>query len=323
VTTYGLDIQTMFVDAVARAVAAPSLHNTQPWRFRYDPTTQTVQVRLDRSRILKTADHSGWGARLALGAATYNLRLAFAVAGQPMALTWLPVNTDPDLQAVLSPAPYLPATAEQVRLYEAIPRRHSNRSPFRPDPVPPHARAEILRAAREELAWVELVAGAAPVAAVAEITRAAQQVLDREPGYLAELRAWVRHDDADDGVPDVAAGLPTGMRDLFPQRPFVEPTGREPNGYEADPLVAVLGTSGDLAADHLQAGYALQRVLLTITDLGLSCSLFSQPIEVASAREQLRIALGRYGTPQMVLRIGYGEPGARAARRNAADVIDP
>jgi hypothetical protein len=50
--------------------------------------------------------------------------------------------------------------------------------------------------------------------------------------------------------------------------------------------------------------------------------MFSQPIEVPSAREQLRLALGRFGTPQMVLRIGFGDPSPHAARRPAADVID-
>jgi hypothetical protein len=87
--------------------------------------------------------------------------------------------------------------------------------------------------------------------------------------------------------------------------------------------VAVLGTAGNLAVDHLRAGYALQRVLLTITDLGLCCSMLSQPIEVPSAREQLRLALGRHGTPQMVLRIGYGDPGSSSARRPVLEVIDP
>ena len=82
------------------------------------------------------------------------------------------------------------------------------------------------------------------------------------------------------------------------------------------------GTAGDAHADQLTAGYALQRVLLTITDLGLAVSMLSQPIEVAAAREQLRLALGRFGAPQMVLRIGYGQPGAMTARRDPAEVID-
>jgi hypothetical protein len=92
--------------------------------------------------------------------------------------------------------------------------------------------------------------------------------------------------------------------------------------YEREPLVAVLGTGGDLPVDQMVAGYALQRVLLTITDLGLASSMFSQPIEVKAAREQLRIALGRFGCPQMVLRVGYGESGPTTPRRPVSDVID-
>ena len=74
--------------------------------------------------------------------------------------------------------------------------------------------------------------------------------------------------------------------------------------------------------DQLVAGYALQRVLLTLTDLGLASSMFSQPIEVKAAREQLRIALGRFGCPQMVLRVGYGDDGPATPRRPVADVVD-
>jgi hypothetical protein len=186
------------------------------------------------------------------------------------------------------------------------------------------------------------------VAAVAEITQMAQQVLEREPAHLAGLRApW--HDPrspellptgaAPDGAPALASGYAPAARQLFPQGHLAAtmapggdtgPANGGPDAgppadrvEESDPLVAVLGTAGDLAVDHLRAGFALQRVLLTLTDLGLSCSLFSQPIEVPSAREQLRLALGRFGTPQMVLRVGYGDPGPRSARRPVEEVIDP
>jgi nitroreductase len=281
-TRSGLVTDTMFVDAVRTAVAAPSLHNAQPWRFRHDRATDSVQVRADQA--LRLADPTGWGTRIALGAVTYNLTLAFAVAGWPMQVAWLPSNTDPDLYAVLTPGPARAATSEEDRLYRAIPRRHSHRATFYPEPVPALARTEILRAARAELAWIELVTGAAAVAAVAQIVQTAQQVLRREPGQVAALRAaWTD---------------------------------------EVDPLVAVLGTPGDLAVDHLRAGYALQRVLLTVTDLGLRAAMFSQPIEVPSAREQLRLALGRFGTPQMVLRIGHGDAAPRVPRRAAEEVID-
>jgi hypothetical protein len=86
--------------------------------------------------------------------------------------------------------------------------------------------------------------------------------------------------------------------------------------------VAVLGTGGDTVLDQIQAGQALQRVLLTATDHHLAVSMLSQPIEVPAARERLRHGLGRVGSPQMVLRIGYGQPGFPTRRRPLADVID-
>ena len=48
----------------------------------------------------------------------------------------------------------------------------------------------MIEAARAESAWLELVSGATPVAAVAEIAQAADRVLSRDPGYAAEIAAW-------------------------------------------------------------------------------------------------------------------------------------
>jgi nitroreductase len=309
--------EALFRDAVAAAVRAPSLHNTQPWQFRHLRGRDAIEVRADPERVLPVADPDGWGVRISCGAATFNLRLAAAVAGTPLAVRWQPAPTDRDLLAVLTPVEPQPATPTQVRLLRAVPRRHSNRAPFRPVPVPLTARSDLVTAARAEDAWLDLVSGIVPVAAVAEIANAADRVLCRDPAYLAELRSWTRQGrSAEDGVPESAGGPAARPQDLLPQRPFgaSEPdrTGRD---FEPEPLVGVLGVTGDSPTDQLRAGHALQRVLLTITDLGLAASMLSQPIEVPAAREQLRLALGRYGAPQMVLRIGYGDPGRATPRR--------
>ena len=52
---------------------APSLHNAQPWAFRIGP--ETVDVLLDRSRLLPVADPTTRQALLGLGAAVMLLRL--------------------------------------------------------------------------------------------------------------------------------------------------------------------------------------------------------------------------------------------------------
>jgi len=313
--------ETAFKNAVAAAVQAPSLHNSQPWRFRL--RADTVEVLVDRDRVLPASDPTGWAVRIACGAATFNMRLAFAMQGHPVDVRWQPSRGDSAVMAALTPAAPRPASPLEQSLYRAIPRRHSNRQPFWPQSVPVDVRARLVEAARVEAAWLELVTGTAPVGAVAEIAHGANQVLRRNASYLAELAAWTRSDQANsDGVPATAGGPSPEPQDLLPQRPFGDRVRAPGRDFEPEPLVAILGTAGNLPTDELCAGHALERVLLTITDLGLAVSMLSQPIEVPAAREQLRLALGRHGTPQMVLRIGYGQPGTATPRREPAEVID-
>ncbi|MCX4473641.1 nitroreductase [Micromonospora sp. NBC_01655] len=306
--------------AAADAVRAPSLHNVQPWRFRL--RDGGIEVTLDRTRRLPATDPSGWGARIACGAALFNLRLSLAVAGTPARVRLRPYPAEPDVLARLTPdVPRRPTPAEQT-LYAAIPRRFSNRTPFWPDPVPADARWRLGEAARAEQCWLELVIGVSAVNAFAEIARSANRVLERDPAYRAELADWVRAAPAPDGIPATAGGPLGEPQDLLPSRGFGGRDRAPGRDFEPEPLVAVLGATGNTTTDQVIAGQALQRVLLTATDAGLSVSMLSQPIEVPGAREALRLSLGRFGTPQMVMRIGYGQPGSPTPRRSVDEVLD-
>lgn len=306
--------------AASDAVRAPSLHNTQPWRFRL--VDGGIELAVDPLRRLPATDPSGWGARIACGAALFNLRLSLAVAGTPATVRLRPYPGDPDVVARLVPdVPRRPTPAEQS-LHGAIARRFSNRAPFWPDPVPADARWRLGEAARAEQCWLELVIGTTAVNAFAEIARSAHRVLEREPAYVTERTRWIRSEPSPDGVPTAAGGPQSEPQDLLPQRGFGGRDRAPGRDFEPEPLVAVLGSTGNTATEQVVAGQALQRVLLTATDAGLAVSMLSQPIEVPGAREALRLSLGRFGAPQMVMRIGFGQPGRTTPRRPVADVLD-
>ena len=305
--------------AAEAAIRAPSLHNSQPWLFRL--RDGAIEVLADTSRQLPVADSTGWAARIACGAATFNAALALAVNGTPAHTALRPTGADAEVMARLTPAAPRPPSYLEQDLFRAIPRRFSNRLPFWPQAVPPQARARLLDAAHAEGCWLELLVGMTALAAFAEIAQSADRVLRRDAGYQAEMSAWVHTDVAHDGVPVAAGGPAPEPQDLLPQRSFNDRRRAPGRDFEPEPLVGILGSAGDTAADQLAAGRALQRLLLTVTDAGLASSMISQPIEVPAARDQLRRSLSRAGVPQMALRIGYGQPGRPTPRRDVDDVL--
>ena len=304
--------------AAAAAIRAPSLHNSQPWRFQL--VDGGIEVLADAERQMAVADRGSWAVHVACGAATFNTRLALAAAGVPARVVLRP-DPGSEVMARLTPGPIRAPSSRELDLFRAIARRTSNRRPFWSNPVPPEVRGNLLEAARVEGAWLDLLVGMTALSGFAEIAQGAERVLQRNYAYQAEMTTWIHTTAAPDGIA-VSAGAPVAHpQDLLPQRPYGLRERGPGRDYEPEPLVAVLGTTGDWPIDHLVAGQALQRILLTATAAGLATSMISQPVEVAAAREQLQRSLRRQGTPQMTVRIGYGEPGTSSSRRDLADVI--
>jgi nitroreductase len=307
------------LSAVAAAVWAPSVHNTQPWLFR--PVEDGLEVFPDWRRQLRVADPTGRALRLSCGAAILNLRLALRSMGLVPQVDPYPDRDDGPLARVVVIGQSPPTPAEAA-LYAAIGRRHSNRFPFLDTEVSAAERVTLVQAAEQEGAWLSLVVGQAAVELVVAMMRLADRTLMADDEYVAELGRWSRRDPGSvDGVSREAGGPAPEVQDLLIGRDFGGAARAPGRDFEPDPFVAVLGTFVDSPVADIDAGQALQRVLLTATRHGLSASMASQAIEVPPIREQLRMGLRRHGPPQMVLRLGRGPAGASAGRRPIEDVV--
>jgi len=96
---------------VAAAGAAPSTHNTQPWRFVVEP--DAIHLHLDPSRALPVIDPTGREARISCGAALLNLRLALRALDLEPVVTLLPQRRHATLLATARLTTLKPATPDE------------------------------------------------------------------------------------------------------------------------------------------------------------------------------------------------------------------
>ncbi|NUS10674.1 MAG: hypothetical protein HOY69_04590 [Streptomyces sp.] len=308
---------------ISAAVAAPSQHNTQPWRYRLDPDTTTIEVRATPGRGLRHSDPIGRGLHVSVGAAVFNLRVAATHLGWEPVVRLLPQPAEPGLLAAVRLAgPRFVGRRHRPDLYDALWRRHSSRFPFTGSPVPPEVLAEIGEAATAEGACLAFP-DAAETSRVLHLTSEAERYDAADPGRSQETRSWVR-EGSPDGVPGAALGPhdATGhvpVRDFAGLRPGTRPRSAH---FEPHPVIGVLSTAHDTRADWLRAGQGLQHALLVATAHHVRTSLFSQAVEWPDLRWALRDPRAGHQHVQMLIRFGYGPDGPATPRRPARDVLD-
>lgn len=317
ITSIGLLNSDQVKSVLGAAVLAPSTHNTQPWRFRCTPAG--IELHADPDRALPVADTDQRELLLSCGAALFNLRTAIHALGAHPATTVLPRRDDPTLLAAVRPFAARRPDRRLVRLADAIPRRHTNRTPFEAAVIPDAVVAELRYAAEAEQAWLPRL-DTHQLDRLRELVHESHHVHVSNPAFLAEWRHWTgRAADSRDGVPEYAAGAMPSNDDGWILRDFGSP--RRGPVDDSDPLVVVIGSFDDTRADRIRAGQAMQRVLLTATAAGLDASFISQPVEVPEVRGELRALLGGGLWPQIVLRLGRGAPVPWTPRRSLADVL--
>src|SRR5689334_21535087 len=199
------------------AIAAPSIHNSQPWLFW--PHHGVIDVFVDRGRQLGATDPDGREMYVSVGAALVNLRIAMLAAGRRPLVRLLPDSTQPDLAATVTIEPAAPATLEVRTLLEAFSRRQTNRRPFGSTPIAQPILDDLAAAARPE-GGILATTDPATTAAVLSLAHTAEHRRCADPRYRRELAQWTSpRPGRTDGVPATAFG-PRPQLAALPLRDF-------------------------------------------------------------------------------------------------------
>jgi nitroreductase len=313
---------------VAEAVWAPSVNNTQPWRFVVGP--DRISLHADAERRLEVADPDGREMMISCGAALFTARLALRYLGYVPEARLLPEPGDPTLVARLTWPGRAAATEFERRLFGQVRLRRTHRGAFDPEPLPQGLLAALRGEAARDGAALRIVADDGRRAALAAAVQNAERSLERDSKHIRELARWTPAPGSarPDGVPATSYPSRAERTDpYFPGRDFARghdwglpPLSTAP-APRATGVVGLLTTTADRPADWVNAGQALQRVLLVATAYGAAVALHSQPMELAWLREDIRCELSDAAYPHLVLRIGMVTQVAVSVRRGSVDVL--
>jgi hypothetical protein len=310
------------LEAATAAGYAPSIHNTQPWRWRL--LGKVLDLHLERDRVPAVTDPDARLATLSCGAALHHARVTLAAQGWRVTVVRQPDHADPYHLAQVHVEGRAPTDPPSVLHLRTIPLRHPDRRPVAAAPVGPEQLQAITAAVEREGARLHTL-HPDQVLELASAADHAQRIQAGEPAWQEELayRSGGTRPSGS-GVPDAA--IPDrATQTTVPGRDFGHRGDLTISaGHDKTALFVMLYGRTDEPRDWLRAGEALSAGWLCATEQDVSVLPHSAPIEVLGTRQAMRVMLTGTGCPFLILRLGRIDPadaGPPHAPRLPADQI--
>lgn len=290
------------LSAMRLASRAPSVHNTQPWRWRFDG--ERLRLHTDPDRVLAAADPQGRQQVISCGAMLHHVRTAFGAWGWHTDTTRLPDPSDPGRLAEIGFRPWPDPPAGLVARAGAIDHRRTDRLPMDPPAHWEDIAPRLRMLASPHYVDVDVLDESVRPRLTA-VSEQAAALRRHDQMYQAEIGWWSGHSGFPEGVPadalisDAERARVRVGRDF----PSVPHSARRP-ALEDHARLVVLSTPDDSAAGWLATGEALSAILLECTVAGLATCALTHITELPTGRNILTGFLSRPGKPQLVIRIG-------------------
>ena len=293
-------------DAVRLACRAPSLHNSQPWRWVLEG--ETLQLFADADRVVRATDNSGREALMACGAVLDHFRVAMAAAGYTANVDRFP---NPNNRLHVASVDFTPlnfVTDGHRRRANALLLRRTDRLPFA---APPHWDAfesELRLTVDSDTVRLDTIPDDRRPQ-LAEASQLTESLRLYDSSYHAELEWWTAAFEVSEGIPhsSLISAAESDRVDVGRTFPVTHHRERRPEVDEDHAKVAVLSTYDDTALSVLRCGEALSAVLLDATMAGLGTCTLTHITEMPESRAIVAELIGQSSqhlTPQVLIRVG-------------------
>ncbi len=290
-------------NAVLLACRAPSVHNSQPWRWVAEGNA--VHLFVDRNRTVPATDGSGREALVSCGAALDHLRVAMTAAGWGADTVRFPNPNNRDHLATLEFSATDQVTAAQRDRAGAILQRRTDRLPF-DRPVYWNQFETVLRSTLDNDAVTLDVLDDEKRPRLVEASQLSEALRRDDVSYHAELDWWTSPFVLSDGMPPSALVSDTERLrvDVAREFPVRGHQDRRPEVATDWSKILVLSTPEDTRPDILRCGETLSEVLLECTMAGMATCTLTHLIEASASRNIVRDLIGGRGEPQVLIRVG-------------------
>jgi nitroreductase len=322
--TQNVPTDHLLEQALRLACRAPSLHNSQPWRWVVEDAV--LRLYADPDRITRSTDSTGREVIISCGAALDHLRVAMAAAGWSAHIDRYPNPNNLRHLASIDFTPLPLVTTAQRGRADAMLRRRTDRLPFAA-PALWESFEPALRAAFNNSGAMLIVLSDDVRPQLAEASRLTESLRQYDASYHAELQWWTTPLWVSQGVPPAA--LPTETEsarvDVGRRFPIREHGDRRADLIQDRSKILVISTPEDTRRDALGAGEALSALLLECTMVGMATCTLTHMTEVQPSRDIICGLIDDEGMPQVLVRAGMvpalEAPPPPTPRRPLTDVV--
>lgn len=294
---------------------APAWAPALPWSVEREGAT--LRLRLNRVRDELLYDPANREVIMACGAVLENLRIAARHFGRELLVTPWPNGVEDPVVAAMALGDEQDPRHEDEALFGVMARAAVPADPStRARGVSPALVAVLRHAARCEGGWLDMVVDDVRRELVGDLECEAVTIGDAERGARCMLALRLGREPSLPQPVEVATGGAPALAHLLSA---LGASVRCANAWSADraamarestvtaPMLAILGSAADGPPGWLEAGAALQRVLLHAKVQGLTATLLNEPLHHPLLRDALRTVLFTGGAPQAIVRFDFAE----------------